>query len=374
MTELPPPPPQVALAKEESRFPCENCGADYRFDPASGKNICPHCGHEDTLVTSSPWTTNIAEIDFQRTLDSGQDTTESEDIRVSSCPNCAAEIRFEDETHAQDCPFCATPVVVDTGESRRIKPQAVLPFSIAENAARKAMQDWLGRLWFAPNALREYARHGRKMDGIYVPYWTFDADTKTRYSGMRGDIYYETRNVMRDGKSQTERVQKIRWTPRSGRVKRFFDDVLVLASRSLPLKYTEALEPWPMEDLKPYSPAYLAGFRSESYTVGLSEGYTHAQGKMKKVIEKDVRFDIGGDRQQITTMNTDIQDVTFKHVLLPVWLAAYKFRGKSYRFVVNGQTGHVQGERPWSPWKIAFAVALGLILAGTLGYYGSQMQ
>ncbi len=374
MTELPPPPPQVALAKEESRFPCENCGADYRFDPASGKNICPHCGHEDTLVTSSPWTTNIAEIDFERTLDSGQDTTESEDIRVSSCPNCAAEIRFEDETHAQDCPFCATPVVVDTGESRRIKPQAVLPFSIAENAARKAMQDWLGRLWFAPNALREYARHGRKMDGIYVPYWTFDADTKTRYSGMRGDIYYETRNVMRDGKSQTERVQKIRWTPRSGRVKRFFDDVLVLASRSLPLKYTEALEPWPMEDLKPYSPAYLAGFRSQSYTVGLSEGYTHAQGKMKKVIEKDVRFDIGGDRQQITTMNTDIQDVTFKHVLLPVWLAAYKFRGKSYRFVVNGQTGRVQGERPWSPWKIALAVALGLILAGTLGYYGSQMQ
>ena len=374
MTELPPPPPQVALAKEESSFPCENCGADYRFDPASGKNICPHCGHEDTLVTSSPWTTNIAEIDFERTLASGQDTTESEDIRVSSCPNCAAEIRFEDETHAQDCPFCATPVVVDTGESRRIKPQAVLPFSIAENAARKAMQDWLGRLWFAPNALREYARHGRKMDGIYVPYWTFGADTKTRYSGMRGDIYYETRNVMRDGKSQTERVQKIRWTPRSGRVKRFFDDVLVLASRSLPLKYTEALEPWPMEDLKPYSPAYLAGFRSESYTVGLSEGYTHAQGKMKKVIEKDVRFDIGGDRQQITTMNTDIQDVTFKHVLLPVWLAAYKFRGKSYRFVVNGQTGRVQGERPWSPWKIAFAVALGLILAGTLGYYGSQMQ
>ena len=95
---------------------------------------------------------------------------------------------------------------------------------------------------------------------------------------------------------------------------------------------------------------------------------------MKKVIEKDVRFDIGGDRQQITTMNTDIQDVTFKHVLLPVWLAAYKFRGKSYRFVVNGQTGRVQGERPWSPWKIAFEVGLGLTVAAVLGYNGSQMQ
>ena len=93
---------------------------------------------------------------------------------------------------------------------------------------------------------------------------------------------------------------------------------------------------------------------------------------MDRVIERDVRFDIGGDRQRIHDIDTSITDVTFKHVLLPVWLAAYKYRGKTYRFVVNGQSGRVQGERPYSAWKIATAVALGLIIAAGIGYLLAQ--
>ena len=73
-------------------------------------------------------------------------------------------------------------------------------------------------------------------------------------------------------------------------------------------------------------------------------------------------------------MDTDIRDITFKHILLPVWLAAYKYRGKTYRFVVNGRTGKVKGERPWSAWKIAFAVVIGLIVAGIVAYIASQSQ
>ena len=46
------------------------------------------------------------------------------------------------------------------------------------------------------------------MQGIYVPYWTFDADTKSSYRGERGTVYYETKTVMRDGKRQQVRVQK----------------------------------------------------------------------------------------------------------------------------------------------------------------------
>src|SRR5690606_29949485 len=139
--------------------------------------------------------------------------------------------------HAAECPFCATPVVTDTGTHRHIKPRGVLPFALTETQAREAMNDWLGRLWFAPNGLREYARKGRRMQGIYVPYWTFDADTKSAYRGERGTVYYETQTVMRDGRRETVQVQKIRWSAKSGRVARFFDDVLVLASRSLPKRF-----------------------------------------------------------------------------------------------------------------------------------------
>jgi len=250
----------------------------------------------------------------------------------------------------------------------------LLPFALDENTARTAMTDWLGKLWFAPGGLQEYARKGRKMDGIYVPYWTFDADTKSSYSGEQGTIYYETRTVTRNGKTETEQVQRISWRHASGRVARFFDDVLVLASKSLPKKYTDALEPWDLSALEPYNPEYLAGFRAEGYTVELDEGFHQARAQMDRVIERDVRFDIGGDRQRIHNIDTDIKDVTFKHILLPVWLAAYKYRGQTFRFVVNGRSGRVQGERPYSKWKIALAVVAGLIVAAVFGYFYAQNQ
>ena len=295
-----------------------------------------------------------------------------ETTRVSKCPNCAAEVEFDPTTHARECPFCATPVVTDTGESRHIKPKGVLPFAIDERAGHKAMTDWLGRLWFAPNGLKEYARKGRRMEGIYVPYWTYDADTRSSYSGQRGTVYYVTETVMVDGKPQAKQVAKVRWRPVSGRVKRFFDDVLVLASKSLPKRYTDALEPWDLSALEPYQPQYLAGFRAEAYAISLQDGFEQARAHMDRVIERDVRFDIGGDRQRISHIDTQVSDVTFKHILLPVWLAAYKYRGKTYRFVVNGQSGRVQGERPYSAWKIAGAVAVLAVLIAAAIYIGNQ--
>ena len=150
--------------------------------------------------------------------------------------------------------------------------------------------------------------------------------------------------------------------------------MLVLASTSLPKRYTDALEPWDLAALEPYAPEYLAGFRAEAYSVELKDGYAEARAHMDRVIERDVRFDIGGDRQRIHNMDTTLGAVTFKHILLPVWLAAYKYRGKTYRFVVNGRTGRVQGERPYSAIKITIAVILGLIAAAAIGYVVAQNQ
>ncbi|MDE4131891.1 primosomal protein N' (replication factor Y) - superfamily II helicase [Phaeobacter sp. QD34_3] len=377
MPSSPPPPPTSdspppAAPHETHRFPCEQCGADYRFDPKTATLTCSHCGHVEKIA-GGPWRGGaLRELDFRAALDRQLPEADMEITRVSKCPNCAAEVEFDPTTHARECPFCATPVVTDTGESRHIKPKGVLPFALEERSAHKAMTDWLGRLWFAPNGLQDYARKGRKMEGIYVPFWTYDADTQSAYRGERGTVYYVTETVMVDGKPQAKQVAKVRWRPVSGRVKRFFDDVLVLASRSLPKRYTDALEPWDLSALEPYQPQYLAGFRAEAYAVSLQEGFDEARAHMDRVIERDVRFDIGGDRQRISHIDTEVSDVTFKHILLPVWLAAYKYRGKTYRFVVNGQSGRVQGERPYSAWKIAAAVAVALILVGVAIYFGNQ--
>ncbi|MFP7674091.1 primosomal protein N' (replication factor Y) - superfamily II helicase [Marivita sp. S0852] len=360
---------------QEHRFPCDNCGADFRYDPAAGLLKCDHCGNTSNIAGAGPWGGDvIREIDFQTALADNLPSQEMEEIRVSQCPNCAAQVEFDPGVHAAECPFCATPVVADTGRNRHIKPKGLLPFALEEEQARNAMTDWLGRLWFAPNGLQDYARKGRRMTGIYVPYWTFDADTASSYRGEHGTVYYETRRVQRNGKTETVRVAKVRWRLASGRVARFFDDVLVLASRSLPKRYTDALEPWDLSALEPYHPEYLAGFRAEAYTVELADGFVEARSYMDRVITRDVKFDIGGDRQRIHHIDTRVSDVTFKHILLPVWLAAYKYRGKSYRFVVNGRTGAVQGERPWSAWKIGFAVVFGLILAAAIGYGAALSQ
>ncbi|MFK7745549.1 MAG: primosomal protein N' (replication factor Y) - superfamily II helicase [Roseobacter sp.] len=363
MTEI-----AVSSTEDNVHFPCDACGADLRFDPKTGHLLCAHCGNSEVL-DQGPWAAaKIREIDFD-TARSGQlPAPEMEETRVSKCPNCAAEVAFDPEVHAKECPFCATPVVADTGTHRHIKPRAVLPFALDEPTAHDAMNDWLGSLWFAPNGLQQYARNGRKMQGIYVPYWTYDADTTSNYTGERGTVYYETRRVVRNGKSQNVRVAKVRWRPARGRVTRFFDDVLVLASKSLPKRFTDALAPWDLAGLEPYTPEYLAGFRAEGYAIPLEEGFIEARAIMDNTIRRDIKFDIGGDRQRIHQVQTDVRDVTFKHILLPVWLAAYKYRGQTFRFVVNGRTGKVQGERPYSAVKIALAVIAGALLAGAAGY------
>ncbi|WP_120503646.1 TFIIB-type zinc finger domain-containing protein [Sulfitobacter mediterraneus] len=368
MTDPHMPPAPVA----EHRFPCDTCGSDLRFDPGAAQLVCDHCGNTEAIAGAAPRSHAIAELDLQAGLAADLPSAEMEETRVTTCPNCAAQVEFEAGKHAAECPFCATPVVVDTGTHRHIKPRAVLPFALAEETARDAMTKWLGGLWFAPNGLQDYARKGRKMQGIYVPYWTYDAQTRSSYRGERGTVYYVTRTVTRDGKRVQERVQKVRWSPASGRVARFFDDVLVLASKSLPKKYTDALEPWDLSGLAPYAPEYLAGFRAEAYAVSLEDGFAEARAHMDRVIERDVRFDIGGDRQRVHDVDTALSDLTFKHILLPVWLAAYKYRGKTYRFVVNGTSGRVQGERPYSAIKITIAVVLGLLAAGVIGYFVAQ--
>lgn len=361
------------MLPDEHRFPCETCGSDLRFDPGDDRLICDHCGNIEP-IEHGPWTrtTAVEEQDFRAALRAGAGTADLEETQVSNCPNCGAKVEFDPAQHAAECPYCATPVVTDTGSSRQIKPRAVLPFDLDENAARAAMTDWLGALWFAPNGLVDYARKGRAMNGVYTPCWTFDADTASRYRGQRGTVYYETKTVVRDGKREKVRVQKVRWTSASGRVARFFDDILIVASHALPEKFRKAVALWDLTKLEPYQPEYLAGFRAEAYTVELQDAFVEARGVMDRQILRDVKFDIGGDRQRVDSVETRVSDVTFKHILVPLWLAAYRYRGKSYRFVVNGQTGQVAGERPWSVWKIAFAILLAAVIAAAVAYVVAQ--
>ena len=354
-------------ALTEKRFPCAQCGAALNYAVGTRSLECQYCGHRNRIEHGDA---QIAELDLHTAL---RELQRSTSVAVTeqeiSCPNCAAHFSLDANIHAGDCPFCGTSVVTETSRAKLIKPKGLLPFSITAEQARDAYRKWLGKRWFAPGALKKYARSDTNLNGVYIPYWTYDSDTKTAYRGQRGEVYYVTQRytTTHNGRrvTRTRRVPKVRWYPASGRTTRHFDDVLVGATRTLPRKITDWLAPWDLNNLKPYTEDYLAGFSSEVYQVDLDEGFEIAQTTMDRVIRDDVKRAIGGDQQRIHKLSTRHSDTTFKHVLLPVWTAGFQFRGKTYRFVVNGRTGKVRGERPYSIVKIAIAGIAGTAMAAS---------
>jgi hypothetical protein len=277
---------------------------------------------------------------------------------------------------ARECDFCGAKIVAQPKSADpTVAPEGVLPFRVTQAQAADSLNRWLGSLWFAPGALKRLAAQ-EGLGGVYLPFWTYDAYTATRYTGERGDYYYTTesyteRDAQGNNVSRTRQVRHTRWRPAAGTVERWFDDILVPATKSLPPARLSALEPWDLGELTGYEPAYLSGYKAQRYQVDLAEGFELAKRAAAPVIESDVRRDIGGDEQRVAQLATNYSAVTFKHLLLPVYAGAYRFRDKVYQIVVNGRTGEVQGERPYSFWKIFFfvlaLVALLLIVALVFG-------
>lgn len=336
-------------------FTCASCGAQLEYAPGTRSMKCPYCGHENPIA-ASPWSA-VAEIDYATGLAEAERSAATETVPVISCKRCAAAFQLDPAIQASRCPFCGTPIVLESRAVTHLRPGAVLPFGFDAKAARSKYEAWLSGLWFAPNDVKRLAKTDNGFIGMYVPYWTYDAATTSDYTGQRGVTY--TRVVQDGDKTRTE--TEIRWTPCSGTVSRDFDDVLVVASQSLPQAYLDRLEPWDLTELAGYDPSYLRGFGAQTYQLGLADGFEAAKQKMDGVIRRDVCADIGGDRQTIASLRTVYDAVTFKHVLLPVWLNSFRYGGKGYSFVINGRTGKVQGQRPWSWVKIGLAVLAALV-------------
>lgn len=354
---------ELAPATGMRQYPCKNCGADLRFAPGTNALVCPYCGTENEIAAAD---TAIEELDFEAAVRGLAGSAETLEVVTAKCSNCGAETTLDPNVTADVCAFCGAPLVLEGASTRLIKPQSLLPFRVTEAEAQAAFQKWLKGLWFAPNDVKRHSGANRGLTGLYIPHWTYDAATDTRYTGQRGTYYYttETYTATENGKpvTRTRQVRHTAWSPAAGRVHVDFDDVLVCASETLPAVYRPRLGPPELQALVPYTDAYLSGFRTEHYTVGLEEGFRAACEQMQPEIDRVIRNDIGGDEQRISHKDTTYRDVTFKHILVPLWLSTYRYKDKPYRFVVDARTGRVQGERPWSVVKIALAVLAVLLV------------
>lgn len=342
---------------KERRFPCKSCGADLVFEPGVNELKCPFCGHEEKIPQTAQ---EIKEYSFNDYLSKprsrGYGKTSGRDVR---CGGCGAVTHLDPSVRATTCAFCGAPLLTDDqaagpASDDVIAPEALVPFHITAAQAQEAFRKWISALWFAPNTLKQ-ENHLRQLQGVYRPYWTYDAHTVSHWTGERGDYYYVTEEYTEyeNGKpvTRTRQVRRTRWTFVSGVYTEFFDDVLIPAGKTLDFASTYRLSA-----LKPYAPEYLSGLGAERYVVSCEEGWGKAKEEIADAIYSTVRAQIGGDEQRVHSVNTAYSGITYKHILLPLWLSSYRYGNKAYSFQVNGQTGEVGGARPYSFWKIFFTV------------------
>ena len=360
----------------ESKLKCQQCSAGLKFYPGKDTVLkCPYCSAETPIPANK---TFIEELDYELFCQNHyENSDQSQETLNVKCPGCAVEIQLAPNVTATQCLFCGSSLIATTQSKKALKPQSLLPFKISEKESLTAFRLWLNKRWFAPSALKREAEQQRKLKGLYIPYWTYDCNTTSQYTGERGVHYWVTESYTTTENGQTvtrtRQVQRTNWFPASGTVQNNFDDILVIASRSLPEKYANALEPWDLNQLVVYADDYLSGFQAESYQINPIEAFTTAKTIMDSKIRSTIRHDIGGDEQRIFSVNTEYFDITFKHTLLPLWIAVYQYRKKTFRFLVNARTGEVQGERPYSWIKIVLfiliLIGIGLGIAGVISFY-----
>ncbi|MBS0265160.1 MAG: hypothetical protein JSS02_24725 [Planctomycetes bacterium] len=388
--------PAEAAAKSGTgrKFPCPGCGAKLDFDPKQRTLKCPYCNYTEEIAPTSD---EVRERDWDEYWQNANNQGETIAGRSSEvqCKACAAVVLLEDKVVADKCPYCGNDLEnKPVSAQNMILPEGILPFRIDQKSAVNGFKKWIEGRWFAPNDLKQLANLGR-WSGIYVPFWTYDSMTYTHYTGQRGDNYQEIETYTEpetctstdaNGNQVTQTrmvtkqrvVTKIHWYPVAGDVEHFFDDVLVCASHSIPAELISQLEPWDIHNVEPFRPEFLAGFQTERYTVDLNDGFEQARNIMDGEIRRLCCRDIGGDHQQLSTVNTQHTAITFKHILQPVWLAPYHYRDTTFRIAVNARTGEVVGTRPYSYWKIFLFVLMILaiiaIIAGVVGLFSASNQ
>lgn len=350
---------------EAKTFVCQSCGGTIKYDIGSKEFRCSSCRAKYEPESLSD---EVCEYDFSEYAERESRVTPFEGLAAVRCQNCGFEITFDEHQVSAVCPMCASTQLAEVKQAAGIPPEGIIPFQIDEKEASQKFRSWVKSRWFAPNKFKKSYCEGA-LKGMYLPFWTYDADAKGYYTGRGG----RNRTVKdKDGKTHTETD----WYHVSGEVYDSFNDILVCASEKE--REIRGILPFDtVEKTVPYSPSYLSGFYTEIYKIKADKGFESAQSVVRNRLRSLATQDIlrSYDREDLHNVKIEYQSVTYKHVLLPVWSSAYSYAGKVYHYFVNGETGSVSGKRPYSAIKIGLAVTAVLILVAIIFFaiVGQQM-
>jgi len=355
----------MAEISARSKFSCPACGAEAQWNPAKQALVCPFCGTVAPM-TAPPGGAAIVEHDLVTALRNIPDDQRGWQAEKKSvkCQSCQAITVFDPTHVAQRCDFCGSSALIPLEDIKApIRPESLLEFKVPESQVRDRVRAWYGNVWFAPNALKSRALTDT-VRGIYLPYWTFDAQVHADWTAESGYYYYETESYTdSEGRQQSREVQRTRWQPSSGSLDHFFDDELVPASKGVPAPLLRKVEPFPTTtDLKAYDPGFLSGWVVEQYQIDLVAAAQNARQMMDRELQQLCGQQVPGDTYRSLQVNSDYSGQTFKHILVPVWVLAYTFGAQAYQVVVNGYTGSIAGKYPFSWVKITLAVLVAIVL------------
>ncbi|HET7434023.1 MAG TPA: zinc ribbon domain-containing protein [Thermoanaerobaculia bacterium] len=334
---------QPLTSTKVRKFPCDACGADLRYDPGLTALQCPYCGATKTIA---PSLTSVTEKPVDAALRAPRNVGWGAERKVMACQRCGAHTTLEPNISASNCAFCGTAAVVEAPPAETFaRPEGLLAFRVPKDNAIQTFRRWLKGLWFRPNDLKSKSRV-TSIQGVYIPFWTFDAVTHSHWQAEAGYHYYVT--------SGGKREQRTRWESASGSLTKDFDDVPVPASRGIDQSLAQTIEPFPTNELAQYEPSYLSGFLAEENAIDLPEALESAKDRMRDEIRSACAREVPGDTHRNLTVQSVFSALAYKNCLLPIWIAAYEYRSKPYRYIVNGVTGRASGTAPWSWVKLTF--------------------
>ena len=341
------------------KFNCSARGAEAVWTPSKQKLICPYCATESEAQLANDFQA-VKENDLLEALKNLTEQDQGWQVarKTVKCQSCQAISVFNPERISQNCDFCGSPSLLSLDDTHApVRPSSLIPFIVADTKVREDVRKWYASHWFAPNKLGKKALTDT-LHGIYLPYWTFDAQVHADWEAESGEYYYKT-------DSQGRRQQHVRWSHASGALDHFFDDLLVPASRGVHPALLQKVGDFPTaSQLVPYDPGYLTGWVVEQYQIDLKAAAQASFESMESAINGMCANSVPGDTHRGLQVESHYSSQTFKHVLLPIWLLTYTYGTKNYQVVVNGVTGHIDGEYPLSWVKIFFVTVL--VLAAVL--------
>jgi Zn finger protein HypA/HybF involved in hydrogenase expression len=364
-------------ATAQKKFSCPACGGEAQWNPGKQALICPYCGATSPaqMELTAAGEEVIKEHDLVAAMRSIPDDKRGWQAKKTQvrCQSCQAISVFDPERVGQRCDFCGSSALVPYEEIKEaFRPESLLAMKLSESQVRDSIHQWYRTRWFAPNKLKTKALTDT-VRGLYVPYWTFDAQVHAEWTAESGYYYYETETYTdANGKTQTRQVQKVRWEPSSGSLDHFFDDELVPASRGVQPDLLRRVEPFPTKELTAYNPGFLSGWVVERYQLDLVAAAQNSREQMDAKLNGMCASQVPGDTHRNLQVYPNYSGQTFKHILVPIWLLSYDYSRRAFQVVINGYTGAIAGRYPKSWVKITLAVLAGLAIAGIIALFAHR--